>query len=163
MRTLSPWLHKRASAFGSDRQYFATTFDFTLLAQLLWCSCTSQICLTVTTLMPPGHVLRVWRSSLQALGHINRSSAWPLGAGDLEIVSEENPPKKKVKEWNLTRADNGIVACVRGTSIAALSFRTFRNMKKKLMKTTRLGFPMTCALSYISIWLVFLYVCYTAS
>ena len=26
-----------------------------------------------------------------------------------------------------------------------------RNLKKKLMKTTRLGFPMTCALSYISI------------
>ena len=43
-------------------------------------------------------------------------------------------------------------------------------LKKKLMKTTRLGFPMICALSYISIflsvsskWLVFLYVCYTAS
>jgi hypothetical protein len=33
---------------------------------------------------------------------------------------------------------------------AALSFRTFRDLKKRLMKPPRLEFPMTCVVSFSS-------------
>jgi len=125
MRTLSPWLHKRASAFGSDKGIIFSSNFWLHTARLMFMK--SLVCLTVTALMPPGHVLRIWRSILQALGHINRSSAWPRGAGDPKIVSEENPPKEKVKEWNLTRVDNRIEEDIYCSPI----FKTFKEIWRK--------------------------------
>ena len=146
MRTLSPWLHKRASAFGSDKGIiFSSNF---------WLH-TARFDVHEVPGLPHrdcSHAPRTCSPNLK----IELTSTWSHQS-KLSMTSRcrrswnrfwrksTEGKSKRVKSNSCGQQDRG------GHLLQSYLQNIQRNLKKKLMKTTRLGFPMTCALSYISI------------
>lgn len=149
MHTLQPWVLMCPSAFGQGKGRFIviTIWVHTANSDV---HASALFCLTVTALLP-----RTCSPSLK----IEHTSTW-------SHPSKPSTTVQRRRSWNhfLRKSTEGKGrrvspdscgqqdSCSRqsGYLSAALSFRTFRYLKKRLMKPTRLEFPMTCVVSFSS-------------